>query len=158
MWVAARSDDRGVDAQLAGDIAHDVGESLDQPEANRARGDDQVNRPFRQLSIEHRERNRAGRVHPHTRGLIQPEIDVEHLAGVVDAPNEALIRKALNPSLRDRDARLHDRFLRRPADRRIEIDNAAVGGGPLERAFERVEKHVRRRHTQSALSVRSPRA
>ena len=53
MWVAAGSDRAYVDAQLTGDLADDVGDPFDQPEADRARRYRDVDRSGRGGPIHH---------------------------------------------------------------------------------------------------------
>src|SRR5207247_1131040 len=83
---------------------------------------------------------------------------VEHAAGEVDASGEGVVRETADATVADLDLAGDDWRVARAADRRVEIDNAAVPRRLLERALQRLEEDVRRLDVHRAVAILAPRA
>ena len=156
--IAAGADRLDVDAQIAGDVADDAGDAFDQAEADGARLDGDVDRLFRQRGVEQPQRRLADRGDPDARRLIEPEVHVEHLAGVLEAAGELLIADPLDAPVDHRHRAGHLRVGARAAQRRVEIEHAGVPRGAVEGRLQRVQEDVRRLEVERAGAVLPPRA
>ena len=72
MRIAAGADRFHVEPHFAAHLAHDVGQPLEQAEADRARCDREVNGALRRIVRQETKRHGARRVDPDARRLVEP--------------------------------------------------------------------------------------